>query len=249
MNGVLGAYINVFICFALPVGALVWLLIFRRWLVLPFLLGTLCFVASQVLLRIPLLSFLSQQGWYQSFASGAPILFVILVGGLSAGIFEEGARWLVMRYVLASNNGIVLSMSRWQNKEGKRYTSNISAVAFGIGHGGFEAAWLVGVQWLWLLMYSGTPLMFLPFGDALASGVERLIAMAAHVMFSLLVMKSVRERKRFWLIAAVILHTVINSVGVLTMTYTGSVWLTQGVLAACVFAMFMIVVTVVPCET
>lgn len=52
----------------------------------------------------------------------------MLYGGLMAGLFEETGRLVMMKYVL------------------KKYSDWKDGLSFGLGHGGFEAAVLVGIS-------------------------------------------------------------------------------------------------------
>ena len=75
----------------LPVVLLIVLLITRKLNPLPLLAGFASFFISQILLRIPLLQVLGTQSWFAAFATHT-VVYVIVVGGLSAGLFEETAR-------------------------------------------------------------------------------------------------------------------------------------------------------------
>ena len=44
----------------------------------------------------------------------------------------------------------------------------------------------------------------------LAGGAERVFALAAQIGFSVMVMKSVREKKPLWLLLAFVLHTLVD---------------------------------------
>ncbi len=98
-------------------------------------LGALAFFASQVL-HIPfnawvLLPGLTRLGLGPA-AQGASAVVFALVIGLSAGIFEESARYLLIRLWPRPER-------RWEN-----------AMMFGAGHGGLEAilTWPAGGLWL-----------------------------------------------------------------------------------------------------
>ena len=51
-----------------------------------------------------------------------------LYGGLAAGLFEETGRLLAFRFIL------------------KPHTARITALSYGIGHGGIEAFWVMGLS-------------------------------------------------------------------------------------------------------
>ena len=86
--------------------------------------GALTFIGSQVL-HLPF-------NWAIGLIGGGrgvalwPLPLVAVVAGLSAGVFEEGARWIVLTFFLKRARG-------WR-----------AALQFGAGHGGVEAI-LVGL--------------------------------------------------------------------------------------------------------
>ena len=96
--------------------------------------GALVFLVFQLLTRIPLLAVLGTQPWYQQMAENIVLIGLFL--SLTAGLFEEIGRYLAFRFVLKS---------RLQIKNG---------VAYGVGHGGFEAMALVGLTYVNNPIYS-----------------------------------------------------------------------------------------------
>ncbi|MEO6063377.1 MAG: YhfC family glutamic-type intramembrane protease, partial [Thermoflexales bacterium] len=187
--------------------------------------GGLAFVASQ-LVRLPLLS---------AFAAALPLLgigpthtaylpILISVQLASSGLFEETARYIVMRWLI------------------KRVRDWKSGVMFGAGHGGVEAILVIGLA-------SVNVIALLAFGDSLLAqtqaaapaqvpalqaqieavrgmqwwapvlGVyERVGAVMLHISLSLLVMKAVRgdngRRAWLWWLLAVVFHAGANTVAV-----------------------------------
>ncbi|MEJ5200433.1 MAG: YhfC family glutamic-type intramembrane protease, partial [Anaerolineae bacterium] len=84
-----------------------------------FAAGALTFVASQVV-HLPLNYALGLLGGGRGVALW-PLPLMAVVAGLSAGVCEEGARWVALRFFLKRTRG-------WR-----------SALQFGAGHGGGEA--------------------------------------------------------------------------------------------------------------
>ena len=82
--------------------------------------GAVTFIASQVV-HIPLNAVLGQLGVIQPATTGWPLVWYAAVLGLTAGLCEELARFLVLRFWL------------------KRDRSWNAALMFGAGHGGVEA--------------------------------------------------------------------------------------------------------------
>lgn len=154
-----------------------------------------------------------------SFVSGSTILYV-LYSTLCAGIFEETARYIVFRYFC------------------KKELDPKNAVMYGLGHGGFEAIMLVGVNMLsyGVLAVSintlGTNFLFdnipsaesqlvlaqqlaalsqVGMSDAIMSVVERLIAMTFHTAASVTVFASVKLKGKKWLFPiSILLHALMD---------------------------------------
>lgn len=228
-------FLNFILMITLPLAAGSWLAQRYRlgWGV--FGIGAATFVLSQVghlpfnwliLQRLRLLpGDLSQWG---------DLLIYGLFLGLSAGVFEEVARYLVYRF--------------WA-KDARSWREGMM---MGAGHGGMEAL-LIGL--IGLLNFSvmlgmsrgmllnavppemmasveaqieqvfTTPLWLVPLGF-----IERIFAMLFHLAASLLVLQVfVRGQKR-WLLAAVLLHTVFNATAVVVLVRTNAI-VTEGALA------------------
>lgn len=136
------------------------------------------------------------------------ILLYGLYGGLAAGLFEETGRFLAFRFIL------------------KTRTARITALSYGIGHGGIEAFLVMGLSMitnlsLGLVYTSGAPLpaeaaaaaetiLSMPAGMFLWGGLERLSAMALHMALSVMVFASVRPGRRLLFPAAIAVHAGVN---------------------------------------
>lgn len=149
------------------------------------LLGMVAFVLSQMVIRLPALEFLaSESSTYQLWHVTKPVVMMLFLA-FTAGLVEELARWIFMRYL----------MKRWSFQSG---------VIFGMGHGGVEAVLLVGIP-----MLGSTTLMLQPQMLVL-SGIERIFAMAIHICLSLIVLIGVRKRAFRYCMYAIFIHTLIN---------------------------------------
>lgn len=131
-----------------------------------------------------------------------------LYGGLAAGVFEETGRLLAFRVLL------------------KNRPEGITALSYGIGHGGAEAFLLVGLTMAANLslalacMKGAVPppelaeaaeaLFATPAVTFLWSGLERLSAMALHVALSVLVFAAVHTGRRWLFPAAVGIHALVD---------------------------------------
>lgn len=136
-----------------------------------------------------------------------------LYGGLAAGIFEETGRWVAFRFLL------------------KKHRSRVTALGYGIGHGGCEAFLLLSVTYfsnvaLLAAVQSGAALpqetqamaaqlTALPVSTFLWAGLERVSAIALHMALSVLVFAAVtRQGRRGLFFLAVLLHAAMDFIAV-----------------------------------
>lgn len=207
--------LEIVIMIGFPVG--LWLLLRRRpggtWGLIG--AGALTFVASQVV-HLPLNWALGLLGGGRGVALWAPPL-VALVAGLSAGVCEEVARYLSLRY--------------WRHEA----RSWEQGVAFGAGHGGVEAillGLLVLLTFVQMLAIRGIDLETLglsgemlalaraqveaywsiPWYLPLLGGLERVCALTLQIALSLLVVRALTHNNLGWLIAAILGHALADGV-------------------------------------
>lgn len=180
------------ISLGVPLGGFIYLCVRKRHLLVPSLLGALTFFVFQMLTRIPLIQILSTQPWYLAFARARPIVYSFLIGGLSAGVFEELGRLAVMLLLM------------------KKYRSWADGAAHGLGHGGFEALMLVGLNTAVALALQPDALFSQGAFALFLGGVERISAMLFHLGASVLVMRGI-QTKRYWtVLVSILLHTLFN---------------------------------------
>lgn len=181
----------------LPVVAVAFTSARQRGTLKAALLGGATFFVFQVVIRIPVLQYLLPEfSWYLLFQATNQTLYILMLS-FTAGLFEEGGRWIVMMLFL------------------KRRTLP-DGIAFGLGHGGIEAILLVGVNAISMLIIYG-----IPYAEPLPiflAGVERLAAICSHIAFSLIVLRGVTNNKPILLILAMLLHTLMNFVAVMMMS-------------------------------
>lgn len=155
------------------------------------LAGCLTFIVFQLCIRIPVIQVvLPKTAWYTLISVTNPIFYALFLG-VTAGLAEELGRYIVMQLFMKKNRNFV------------------SAIAFGIGHGGIEAILLVGINGLLSLFISTTGVTA---GYVLASGVERIFAMAIHIACSIIVMKGIILKKIRWLMLAFFLHSIVDAI-------------------------------------
>lgn len=213
----LGAAINILLSLVLPIALILYFI--RKAGPRPALTGALCFIVSQLILRIPLLQLFTamNQSWLQTLTPQVPAYYVyILALSLTAGLFEEWGRYLFMRLML------------------KQRRSTTDALAFGAGHGGIEAILLVGLTVTVQLFFTPQQFESLSGFVIVIGGVERVFAMLFHIAMSVLIMRRGLAQIRFvWL--AVLLHTLLNFVpialaGLLALTGMANILFTEGML-------------------
>jgi uncharacterized membrane protein YhfC len=178
---------------------------------------------------------------------GAHPFLLSLAAGLFPGVFEESGRLIAFKTVLKKR----------RNRE--------TSISCGIGHGGFEVMFILGITYLQYLAYafminSGTfgavvdevtaqapeqlanveavvnTLTAFSFGDLCIALVERIFAVMFHIGASILVFYAGRDKGRFWLYPlAVALHTALDTIAALN---TFGVMSIPAPLLECIVAVF-----------
>ena len=208
--------------------------LFRRRFPVPWLLflaGMATFTISQII-HIPLNNLLTQWGILpQTGITPRTVWQTALVLGLTAGLCEE----------LVRTAGFALL---------KRYREFEDGVMLGLGHGGIEAmifgAVLTASTISSLLPLAGTDLsqlnlspeqksaveqqLFLLLsnpGHAILPLVERLLAIAIQVVFSLIVLRAFQRHNAWYVVIAIGYHTVIDAGLVLVAGWFHNPWLIE----------------------
>lgn len=200
-----------------------------------FFMGAVTFVISQVF-HIPFNFAVQRSGVLPSDLSTTLNLIIIAAFlGLSAGVFEETARYLTYRF--------------WA-RDARTWSRGLM---LGAGHGGIEAILLgalAAVNFFGLLYAANNEvaLSVLPpeqraqINDALAGilntptpmlllgAVERLFAITAHLAMSVMVLQVFLRRSILWLFLAIGWHTLLNMAAVIGAARL-SPYATEGVIA------------------
>ena len=200
-----------------------------------FFIGTVTFILSQVF-HIPFNWVVQRAGLLPgSLESWANLLLMAAFLGLSAGLFEETARYLTYRY--------------WA-KDARSWSSGLM---LGAGHGGIESillGLLGAVNIVGLLvtlnseaLLSAIPaeqqalinatvanLLATPWYGLLLGAAERVFAIAAHLALSVMVLQVFRRGSLRWLFLAIGYHAVFNMLAVIAVTRVGP-YATEGLLA------------------
>ena len=155
-----------------------------------------------------------------------PVLLA-LVTGLFPGIFEETGRLVAFKTLL------------------RKRTNRETSISYGIGHGGIEVVFVLGLMYFQFLSYTmmlnngtfGTvvaqvaekapeklsqvqsvidSLTGFTFTTLLAAAVERVFAVLFHIGASILVFYACKDKKKFWLYPlAILLHTAMDFIAAL----------------------------------
>jgi uncharacterized membrane protein YhfC len=191
-----------------------------------FLAGGVTFILSQVG-HIPFNAILFNRLGLPP-ANTWPLPILAVVAGLSAGVFEETARYLVYRFWIKNAR-------TWHQ-----------TLMFGAGHGGVEAIIFgalgaitainlialqnkdletLGLTGQQQIAVQAQMVAFLtaPWYMALLGAVERVWAITFHLSAAVLVLQVFRRRNILWLGAAILWHTVLNAVTLIAVDRVGAV--------------------------
>lgn len=241
MLSMVGMAFSAIISIGLPVTFVVYMVKKQRANLSVFFVGCLTFIISVLVLETIVGSVLMNI-WQLD--SEKNILLYAVYGGIKAALFEETARWIVMRYPL------------------KKKICMKNAVMYGIGHGGIEAIALVGLPSISNLvtsvminkgvleqnlstlddsLYQQTLTAVSALWTTKSSqffllGVERIPAIAFHILLSIWVYLMIKEGKKRYLISAYFLHFLIDF-GVVVLAAYCPVWMVEIVLTVCVLAL------------
>ncbi|GAB3807239.1 YhfC family glutamic-type intramembrane protease [Virgibacillus kimchii] len=187
-----GIIFAMFISIGIPIFLFIYACVRKRYI--PFFLGVLAFLVSQVFIRIPILEYLQEHSTeYLMFRATQPVLYAILLA-LTAGIFEEIARFIMIRFFMKQRD--------WQ-----------SGFLFGAGHGGIEALLFVGIN-AFAMLFSLTANVYT--AEFFLGGIERIFAMLLHIGLSIIVLQGVIQRKFLYVVLAILIHGSLNAlVGIL----------------------------------
>jgi len=217
--------LNGLLMIAMPVGLAIyltnrWKLGGRIWWI-----GAATFICSQVG-HIPfnwVLGKLLNQTGMLDWSPTAQLIFNAIFLGLSAGIFEEGARYLVMR---------------WWAKETRSWRKG---VMFGAGHGGAEAI-ILGAITLYAFfqlaaLRNADLSKYFPVGQltlaqhqvqaywsmtwyvAMLGALERFFTIPCQIAMAVMVMQVLTRKSIVWLFAAIGYHALIDGVAVIGQKY------------------------------
>jgi uncharacterized membrane protein YhfC len=216
VSAVAGAAISGLVATVAPILLAVYLI--RRYKVRTryWAYGILVFLIFEVVTRIPAVSLLQRWPYLNEKIKSDYVLWLyVFFLSFSAGLFEEGGRWLAFRFLIPEKD------RRWD-----------TSLVMGAGHGGLES-FISGVNSFVVLgVYCAYKL--LPHGvfsrggsiaravqifetspswEFLFSGWERLAALAIQIALTAIVLQSFSRGNRWWWYA-LIMHTFVNFTGI-----------------------------------
>ena len=217
-------FVTLLICFALPfiVASVFKKKGLSQWGV--FFIGMLGFFILQIVIRIPLLQFISGMPWYQSMAKNTVLIALFL--GITAALFETFGRFMVFK---------------WMLKKRQSYGDGLMA---GLGHGAIEAILITGITYINNLVYSfiinlnlkDMLLNSVPSASSahasieaainglttnpsylfLYAGWERAMVIVIHIALSMLVLEGIRRKQTMkYCLFAVLFHGLLDTIGVI----------------------------------
>jgi len=210
--------LNVFLMIALPlaVGTVIARRLRSSWAL--FGIGAATFVGSQ-LLHLPFNWLVGMSGFLpEPAASQRGLLLVAVFAGLSAGVFEEVARYLAYRFwardARAWGAGLMLGAGHGGVEAillGLLAAINVAFV-FGFRHGYFSGT--VPQEALPLVQEQVAALFSAPLHRTLLGAAERLFALSVHLSLSLLVLQVFTRGRIFWLVLAIGWHALLDAAAV-----------------------------------
>lgn len=199
-------------------------------------IGAAAFTGSQIF-HIPFNYWALNPGLVAASEKLSPTGFLVLSAlalGLSAGVFEETARFLAFRFWLKDER-------TWGE-----------ALMFGAGHGGWEAillgaltlfsvfnllalrgadlATLIPAESLALAQTQVDTFWALPWYAVLLGAVERAATIVFHLSLSVLVLQAFTRGNPLWWALAVLWHALADAVAVIAIQTT-NMYLTEGIIA------------------
>lgn len=192
--------------------------------------GAATFLASQ-LARLPFIFIIPTllTPLINSNAPSAALFWINLAAfSLTASLFEESARWLILHRFARATRGLA------------------NAIMFGAGHGGVEAILLVGGSTV-------SAIVMLQVGDSLIAQAqsdlerstlliqldalnslqwwgsvltiwERVVAVTFHIGAAVAVMKTVMTGERRWWVMALVGHAMFNATTIAALRLGGALW-------------------------
>ena len=216
-------FLNFALMIVMPILLGIW--IHRRWR--PswrlYFIGFATFIGSQIL-HIPFnWLVLNRLGWLPTDTAVLSNLIILsLFLGLSAGVFEEVARYLTYRYWAKDartwSQGMMLGAGHGGIEAillGSLGLLNF-AILFGLSQGQFGS--LIPADQMELVNAQIDAMFGVPWYMAVLGAVERAFALCLHLAFSVMVLQVFLRKNIGWLILAILWHALVDATAVFAVT-------------------------------
>lgn len=237
--------------FILPVVICIWWLLKKKEKFTTVLIGAATWFVFAVLLEaIPKYLLFNPSTSLGKTIVGNAALYTV-IGALMAGIFEETGRIVAFKTLL------------------RKRTNKETGISHGIGHGGFEAIFLLAVTGIQYITYASminsgafqtvvdiasaagadvssletlpSQIMAITPMNGVLSVVERAFAILLHIGLSILVFNAVRRSKIGYYFLAVLLHALFDVPAALYQRGVLNIYIVEVMLAICSVLFFVIV--------
>lgn len=215
--------VTLFVVFALLLPIIIGVMMSKKGIryFVAFVLGVTIFIVIQII-RSPLISFLDNQFSFLSIF----VVQLVIIKGLSAGLFEEAGKFIGLKILHVSETKLPMDI----------------ILCFAMGYALCEIFSFFGFNNLKLLINAlllnngaytpqmlATPdmvvlvssLNHVTFLSMVFSMVERICTIFFHVFTTYLIAYGIKARKKRYLPAAVLLHTLFNITGLLSISHYG----------------------------
>jgi len=191
-----------------------------------FVIGAVTFMLTQVV-HIPFnyVFFSSISDWLSNLPEMTTLFVTAALVGLSAGVFEEGGRYLTYRFwakeARSWGQGLMLGIGHGGAEAiilGLLVATNITFL-FGYRAGLFQT--LVPVEQSEQLIEITDQLLLAPWIDSLLGAIERSFALCLHLALSLMVMQVFTRGSLIWLFAAIGWHALVDAAAVVSLDLWG----------------------------
>ncbi|MBR5930596.1 MAG: YhfC family intramembrane metalloprotease [Lachnospiraceae bacterium] len=212
---------------------------------MPVLIGAVTFLVCSRVLESILHFFVLRSSFGTQIQNN--IWLYALYGGLAAAVFEELGRYFAMKLFM------------------KKSLSKENAIMYGIGHGGIESIFVIGLAYVSNLVISVmintgqfenliagleasqralvieqySPLWNGPTYLFYLAGLERILAFVLQICLSFIVYRAVKERKTGFLFLALALHFIVDAGVVVLQSLLSFIWV-ELFLAVVVVILFLL---------
>ncbi|MBR5739985.1 MAG: YhfC family intramembrane metalloprotease [Firmicutes bacterium] len=208
------------------------------------------FLFAMVLERLPLYILFNPATDVGSTVTGSVVLYVV-IAALLAGIFEETGRLVAFKTVL------------------RKRTNKETGISHGIGHGGFEALFILGITGVQYLLYASMissgrfqevidqavaqgmdtasiealpgQLMAITPLTGLMSLLERVFAMVMHTGLSIMVFYAARDSRMKLYVLAILLHALMDVPAALYQKGVLNLYVCEAIIGVYAIVFFIIV--------